>query len=57
MIQFRLDNRYVSELDKLLKEKREQHPERTAAAAAPQKDSLAIRELSPADIPFSLKKR
>lgn len=56
MIQFRLDNRYVSELDKLLKEKREQHPERTAAAA-PQKDSLAIRELSPADIPFSLKKR
>lgn len=55
MIQFRLDNRYVSELDKLLKEKREQYPARTTAVQ--QKNTLAIRKLPLADIPFSLKKR
>lgn len=55
MIQFRLDNRYVSELDKLLKEKRNQYPAHNATDL--QKKRIALHKLPAEDIPFSLKKR
>lgn len=55
MIQFRLDHRYISELDRLLARERENRPDRPTTVNVQQETTLRKR---PADtIAFRLEKR
>lgn len=55
MIQFRLDNRYISELDRLLKERRKQYPATGYRTGKPAATDPVKRP--PETLPFRLKGR
>ena len=54
IIELRLNNPYVSELDRLLKERQKQYPARRDTSPGPV--SPLLRKLPPESIPFTLKK-